>query len=80
MPFLQPLNCEKVKFHAFFGKGEQRGARPSAKADGRTRAAAIAAACRIRRSRIRRAACVEHYVWVAAFDVVCEETGKLKAA
>jgi len=40
MPFLQPLNCEKVKFHAFFGKGEQRGARPSAKADGRMRAAA----------------------------------------
>ena len=40
MPFLQPLNCEKVKFHAFFGKGEQRGARPSAKADGRMGAAA----------------------------------------
>ncbi len=41
MPFLQPLNCEKVKFHAFFGKGEQRGARPSAKADGRMGAAAF---------------------------------------
>ena len=54
-----------------------RAAREASSAKG---AAAIAAACRIRRSRIRRAACVEHYVWVAAFDVVCEETGKLKAA
>ena len=46
MPFLQPLNCEKVKFHAFFGKGEQRGARPSAKADGRMGAAAKPSAAR----------------------------------
>ena len=40
MPFLQPLNCEKVKFHAFFGKGELRGAPPSPEAEGRMGAAA----------------------------------------
>ena len=55
MPFLQPLNCEKVKFHAFFGKGEQRGARPSAKADGRMRAAAFGEAeCGAPRVRVEK--------------------------
>ncbi len=56
MPFLQPLNCEKVKFHAFFGKGGRCAVCPSAKADGRMGGGGFAAAGRIRLRRMRRAA------------------------
>ena len=62
-----------------FFMGELRGARPSAEADGRKGAGGEAAACRIRRSRMRRAAPVRMAAFVGVRDIAKMEKAAANA-